>query len=157
MVENNLNIPDKPKPPTIAAGDFLFLDVGKNKSLRFKNVIGSNNIKQNLLIDPAGYRLSDYDKSFISWISGQVLQNALDSIKQSIFDVKEVDDIKSITSSGYYLLSNPIIEIDKDKHHYVEAHFKDEKNGVVLILGTAFFYEINEGVFSTLQKLKGGE
>lgn len=149
MAENKFNIPDKPKPPEIKAGDYLYLNVDDDKQVQFKNVISYHSKTQRSLIDPAGYVFSEYDQSMIKYLAGQVLQNAFNSLKQANLDIYDIDNLKSINSSGFYFI--------KDLSQYVEAHMRDEKNGIVLILGTMFFYEINDGELSEQKSMKGGE
>lgn len=144
MAEVNLNVPQKPNEPTIKAGDYLTLDVSGDKAIQFKRLMSSN--EQAILVDPAGYRFSRYDQDMVKWLAGQVVQAAFKSLKSGVLDATKVNDVKEINSSGYYYLSSD--------QKYLEAHMLDERNGVILILGTSFFYELNDG---TLSDLKGGE
>ena len=149
MAEIELNIPEKPKSPAINVGDFLSLNVSDDKQIQFKNVISYNQKTQNSIIDPAGYVFSEYDQSMIKYLAGQVLQNAFNSLKQANLDIYDADDLENIKSSGFYFI--------KKLSQYAEVHMRDEKNGIVLILGTMFFYEINDGELSEQKSLKGGE
>lgn len=149
MAEIELNVPEKPKSPAINVGDFLSLNVSDNKQIQFKNVISYNQKTQNSIIDPAGYVFSEYDQSMIKYLAGQVLQNAFNSLKQANLDIYDADDLENIKSSGFYFI--------KKLSQYAEVHMRDEKNGIVLILGTMFFYEINDGELSKQKSLKGGE
>lgn len=149
MAEIELNIPEKPKSPAINVGDFLSLNVSDDKQIQFKNVISYNQKTQNSIIDPAGYVFSEYDQSMIKYLAGQVLQNAFNSLKQANLDIYDADDLENIKSSGFYFI--------RKLSQYAEVHMRDEKNGIVLILGTMFFYEINDGELSEQKSLKGGE
>ncbi|RHW51331.1 hypothetical protein DS831_04735 [Bombilactobacillus bombi] len=149
MAEIELNVPEKPKSPAINVGDFLSLNVSDDKQIQFKNVISYNQKTQNSIIDPAGYVFSEYDQSMIKYLAGQVLQNAFNSLKQANLDIYDADDLENIKSSGFYFI--------KKLSQYAEVHMRDEKNGIVLILGTMFFYEINDGELSEQKSLKGGE
>lgn len=149
MVEIELNVPEKPKSPAINVGDFLSLNVSDDKQIQFKNVISYNQKTQNSIIDPAGYVFSEYDQSMIKYLAGQVLQNAFNSLKQANLDIYDANDLENIKSSGFYFI--------KKLSQYAEVHMRDEKNGIVLILGTMFFYEINDGELSEQKSLKGGE
>lgn len=149
MAEIELNVPEKPKSPAINVGDFLSLNVSDDKQIQFKNVISYNQKTQNSIIDPAGYVFSEYDQSMIKYLAGQVLQNACNSVKQANLDIYDADDLENIKSSGFYFI--------KKLSQYAEVHMRDEKNGIVLILGTMFFYEINDGELSEQKSLKGGE
>lgn len=149
MAEIELNVPEKPKSPAINVGDFLSLNVSDDKQIQFKNVISYNQKTQNSIIDPAGYVFSEYDQSMIKYLAGQVLQNAFNSLKQANLDIYDADDLENIKSSGFYFI--------KKLSQYAEAHMRDEKNGIVLILGTMFFYEINDGELSKQKSLKGGD
>ena len=149
MAEIELNVPEKPKSPAINVGDFLSLNVSDDKQIQFKNVISYNQKTQNSIIDPAGYVFSEYDQSMIKYLAGQVLQNAFNSLKQANLDIYDADDLENIKSSGFYFI--------KKLSKYAEVHMRDEKNGIVLILGTMFFYEINDGELSEQKSLKGGE
>lgn len=149
MAEIELNVPEKPKSPAINVGDFLSLNVSDDKQIQFKNVISYNQKTQNSIIDPAGYVFSEYDQSMIKYLAGQVLQNAFNSLKQANLDISDADDLENIKSSGFYFI--------KKLSQYAEVHMRDEKNGIVLILGTMFFYEINDGELSEQKSLKGGE
>ena len=149
MAEIELNVPEKPKSPAINVGDFLSLNVSDDKQIQFKNVISYNQKTQNSIIDPAGYVFSEYDQSMIKYLAGQVLQNAFNSLKQANLDIYDADDLENIKSSGFYFI--------KKLSQYAEVHMRDEKNGIVLILGTMFFYEINDGELSKQKSLKGGE
>jgi len=149
MAEIELNVPEKPKSPAINVGDFLSLNVSDDKQIQFKNVISYNQKTQNSIIDPAGYVFSEYDQSMIKYLAGQVLQNAFNSLKQANLDIYDANDLENIKSSGFYFI--------KKLSQYAEVHMRDEKNGIVLILGTMFFYEINDGELSEQKSLKGGE
>lgn len=149
MAEIELNVPEKPKSPAINVGDFLSLNVSDDKQIQFKNVISYNQKTQNSIIDPAGYVFSEYDQSMIKYLAGQVLQNAFNSLKQANLDIYDADDLENIKSSGFYFI--------KKLSQYAEVHMRGEKNGIVLILGTMFFYEINDGELSEQKSLKGGE
>lgn len=149
MAEIELNVPEKPKSPAINVGDFLSLNVSDDKQIQFKNVISYNQKTQNSIIDPAGYVFSEYDQSMIKYLAGQVLQNAFNSLKQANLNIYDADDLENIKSSGFYFI--------KKLSQYAEVHMRDEKNGIVLILGTMFFYEINDGELSEQKALKGGE
>lgn len=149
MAEIELNVPEKPKSPAINVGDFLSLNVSDDKQIQFKNVISYNQKTQNSIIDPAGYVFSEYDQSMIKYLAGQVLQNAFNSVKQANLNIYDADDFENIKSSGFYFI--------KKLSQYAEVHMRDEKNGIVLILGTMFFYEINDGKLSEQKSLKGGE
>lgn len=149
MAEIELNVPEKPKSPAINVGDFLSLNVSDDKQIQFKNVISYNQKTQSSIIDPAGYVFSEYDQSMIKYLAGQVLQNACNSVKQANLDIYDADDLENIKSSGFYFI--------KKLSQYAEVHMRDEKNGIVLILGTMFFYEINDGELSEQKSLKGGE
>lgn len=149
MAEIELNVPEKPKSPAINVGDFLSLNVSDDKQIQFKNVISYNQKTQNSIIDPAGYVFSEYDQSMIKYLAGQVLQNAFNSLKQANLDIYDADDLENIKSSGFYFI--------RKLSQYAEVHMRDEKNGIVLILGTMFFYEINDGELSEQKSLKGGE
>lgn len=149
MAEIELNVPEKPKSPAINVGDFLSLNVSDDKQIQFKNVISYNQKTQNSIIDPAGYVFSEYDQSMIKYLAGQVLQNAFNSLKQANLDIYDTDDLENIKSSGFYFI--------RKLSQYAEVHMRDEKNGIVLILGTMFFYEINDGELSEQKSLKGGE
>lgn len=149
MAEIELNVPEKPKSPAINVGDFLSLNVSDDKQIQFKNVISYNQKTQNSIIDPAGYVFSEYDQSMIKYLAGQVLQNAFNSLKQANLDIYDADDLENIKSSGFYFI--------KKLSQYAEVHMRDDKNGIVLILGTMFFYEINDGELSEQKPLKGGE
>lgn len=149
MAEIELNVPEKPKSPAINVGDFLSLNVSDDKQIQFKNVISYNQKTQNSIIDPAGYVFSEYDQSMIKYLAGQVLQNAFNSLKQANLNIYDADDLENIKSSGFYFI--------KKLSQYAEVHMRDEKNGIVLILGTMFFYEINDGELSEQKSLKGGE
>ena len=138
MAENKFNIPEKPKPPEIKTGDYLYLNVDDDKQVQFKNVISYHSKTQRSLIDPAGYVFSEYDQSMIKYLAGQ-----------ANLDIYDIDNLKSINSSGFYFI--------KDLSQYVEVHMRDKKNGIVLILGTMFFYEINDGELSEQKSMKGGE
>lgn len=149
MTEIELNVPEKPNSPAINVGDFLSLNVSDDKQIQFKNVISYNQKTQNSIIDPAGYVFSEYDQSMIKYLAGQVLQNAFNSLKQANLDIYDADDLENIKSSGFYFI--------RKLSQYAEVHMRDEKNGIVLILGTMFFYEINDGELSEQKSLKGGE
>lgn len=149
MAEAKLNVPEKPKPPQIAVGDYLYLNVDDDKQVQFKNLMAYHAKTQRSMVDPAGYVFSDYDRDLIKYLAGQVLVGAFESIKSESLDVQNIQDLKDISSSGYYYLSK--------SSQYVEANMLDNKNGIVLILGTVFFYEIKNGVLSKQQTLKGGE
>lgn len=149
MVENKVNIPDKPKAPEIKVGDYLYLNVDDDKQIQFKNVMSYHSKTQKSLIDPAGYVFSEYDQSMIKYLAGQVLKSAFESLKQANLDIYDVDNLKNINSSGFYFI--------KELSQYAEVHMRDEKNGIVLILGTMFFYEFNDGKLSEQKLLKGGD
>lgn len=157
VVDPKLNLPDMPVQPKIVPGDYLAIDVGDKKKLQFKVLTKRNDASERPAMDPAGYLFTDYDQKLIAYLAGQVVKDAYQSMVSEMMRPTSIDDIQDITGSGYYHVHKPIVDIDKETLPYVEAHFENEKNGIVLILGTVYFYTVVDGKWSDLSKLKGGD
>lgn len=155
--EADLGVPDLPVPPKIVAGDYLAIDVGEKKKLQFKTLTRRNDSSERPVLDPVGYLWTKYDEQYVSYLAGQVLANVYQRAVTVAMKPQVVAELAEVKASGYYHLMVPIKEIDPTQHWYLEAHFEDDKNGIVLVMGTVYFFTIEAGKWSALMKLKGGE
>lgn len=154
---DDLNVPDAPDKPQINPGDYLTLQVGTDKDLQFKLISRHHGTTDEPGMDPAGYLFTEYDQKLIAYLAGQVVKDVYQQAVATAMAPQSIDTLMEVTQSGYYHLMTPIDEIDAGTLWYLEAHFEDAKNGIVLVLGTMYFYTVENGEWSKPTLLKGGE